>query len=303
MILQLLKQHPFAAISLLGLFAVVKPYQSISNVSLHLARLPRYRHLFPAANQLPITVTQGSSNSTDCVKNNSTLDDARKIINGQVVLTFIDTFSVSLVKPSGIVQIPPKKPPPGGPSGQPPPLKPQLTEAVQVHLFNPSGIVEATPNGPPPQKPPPNGGHTPPLKPKLTKCGRADLAKPSGTIEAPLEQQLPQNPWNDDKPTLEPIKPKPRPKLAPNRCEIMAEPRHPKPIRPKPTSPKPRPSRFVDLYRGSRPKPNPSPKPKSKPKPSWHGNLDGPRHEDQVRKCILTNEITSGDCRHGLMEC
>lgn len=45
--LRLRKQPLFVVTSLLGLFAIFKPYPSISDVSLYLAFLPLYKHVFP----------------------------------------------------------------------------------------------------------------------------------------------------------------------------------------------------------------------------------------------------------------
>ena len=44
---RLRRQPLFVITSLLGIFAIFKPYPSISDVSLYLAMLPLYRHLFP----------------------------------------------------------------------------------------------------------------------------------------------------------------------------------------------------------------------------------------------------------------
>jgi phosphatidylinositol glycan class U len=41
------RQPLFVITSLLGLFAIFKPYPSISDVSLYLALIPLYRHIFP----------------------------------------------------------------------------------------------------------------------------------------------------------------------------------------------------------------------------------------------------------------
>ena len=44
-----LQDHPlFVTISLLGLFAIFKPYPSFSDISLYLGFLPLYKHLFPS---------------------------------------------------------------------------------------------------------------------------------------------------------------------------------------------------------------------------------------------------------------
>lgn len=45
--IRLRRQPLFVVTSLLGLFAIFKPYPSISDVSLYFALLPLYRHLFP----------------------------------------------------------------------------------------------------------------------------------------------------------------------------------------------------------------------------------------------------------------
>jgi phosphatidylinositol glycan class U len=44
---RLRRQPLFVVTSLLGIFAVFKPYPSISDASLYFAVLPIYRHLFP----------------------------------------------------------------------------------------------------------------------------------------------------------------------------------------------------------------------------------------------------------------
>lgn len=49
---RLRSQPLFVITSLLGIFAIFKPYPSISDVSLYLALLPLYRHLFPCKSNL-----------------------------------------------------------------------------------------------------------------------------------------------------------------------------------------------------------------------------------------------------------
>lgn len=45
--IRLRKQPLFVIVTLLGIFAIFKPYPSISDTSLYFALLPLYRHLFP----------------------------------------------------------------------------------------------------------------------------------------------------------------------------------------------------------------------------------------------------------------
>src|SRR5208282_5136691 len=45
--IRLRRQPLFVITTLLGIFAVFKPYPSISDTSLYLAMLPLYRHVFP----------------------------------------------------------------------------------------------------------------------------------------------------------------------------------------------------------------------------------------------------------------
>lgn len=49
---RLRRQPLFIITSLLGVFAIFKPYPSISDVSLYFALLPLYRHLFPCKHSL-----------------------------------------------------------------------------------------------------------------------------------------------------------------------------------------------------------------------------------------------------------
>lgn len=50
---RLRRQPLFTVSALLGVFAIFKPYPSISDASLYLALLPLYRHLFPCKSSLP----------------------------------------------------------------------------------------------------------------------------------------------------------------------------------------------------------------------------------------------------------
>lgn len=50
---RLRRQPLFVVSALLGVFAIFKPYPSISDASLYFALLPLYRHLFPCKSSLP----------------------------------------------------------------------------------------------------------------------------------------------------------------------------------------------------------------------------------------------------------
>ncbi|THC99745.1 hypothetical protein EYZ11_000795 [Aspergillus tanneri] len=60
--IRLRRQPLFIITSLLGVFAIFKPYPSISDASLYLALLPLYRHLFPSFYHLWIYAGSGNAN-------------------------------------------------------------------------------------------------------------------------------------------------------------------------------------------------------------------------------------------------
>ena len=275
MILQLLKQHPLGAISLLSLFAVFIPYQSKSNSSTYLARLPVRRHVFPIASPGTATLTDASQHNTDHFNINFSTANTRDSFNGEVVLTFVDTFSISVVVPPAFIEIPPKKPP-GGTSGQSPPLKPKLTEVVKAHLVKASHSIRATLNGQSPQKPPPTGGYIPPLKPKFTELVRLHIVTPSSVIRVPLKQP-PASQQNH------PTTSKPCPTFL-SRVIATAQPYPGDDVEQHTLGHGPFEASLTqnltqNAPNGDKPKPNPKPK----PPPNRYGSLAKPRNPKPIR--------------------